>query len=164
MKPPVNGYTMDSFPVIEGFFNIVRVHNNGVAFGIGNGNTWASYVFLIVPVLALFILYKLLKKGFFSTALLRLSAALLFSGILGNLTDRLTQGFALPGASELGFWTNFSRGYVVDFIDVIVPFTNGYHWPSFNIADSCITIAAILLFIGSFTTPTTSGENKLAQK
>ena len=51
------------------------------------------------------------------------------SGILGNLTDRL--------------W----HGYVVDFLDFHVA---GRHWPSFNVADSCICVAAGLLFIAAF--------------
>lgn len=159
--PSIKG--IDQIPVIDGVFNIVRVHNTGVAFGLGNGQAWASYVFLAVPVIALIILLKLVRKGFFSTSLLRLSAALLISGVLGNLTDRLTQGFALPGAASLGFWENLSRGYVVDFIDIIlpftVPFTNSNHWPSFNVADSCVTVAAILLFIGSFTAPAAPKQN-----
>jgi signal peptidase II len=68
---------------------------------------------------------------------------LLVSGIVGNLFDR-----ALPG-----------RGYVVDFLDFILPFydkvspQSGGHFPSFNVADSCICIAAGLLIISAFRQP-----------
>lgn len=142
---------IDQFPVIEGFFNIVRVHNTGVAFGIGNGTVWSTYVFLAVPVLALAVLVYCFTKGkFFITPATRFCGALLIAGVLGNLTDRLVQGFMLPGAADNSFFQNLANGYVVDFLDVIVPFTNNYHWPSFNVADSCITVAAVMLFLLSF--------------
>lgn len=142
---------VDQFPVIEGFLNIVRVHNTGVAFGIGNGTTWSTYVFLAVPVLALTVLlYCFIKGKFFITPWMRFCGALLIAGVLGNLTDRLVQGFMLPGAADNSFAQNLANGYVVDFLDVIVPFTNNYHWPSFNVADSCITVAAVMLFLLSF--------------
>jgi len=43
----------ESITVIENFFHLVRVHNQGVAFGFGNGTAWAPVVFLIVPLIAL---------------------------------------------------------------------------------------------------------------
>ena len=137
---------MDQTPVLDGFLNIVRVHNTGVAFGFGNGTAWSTYVFLAIPIIAIIVILRFFKKGIvFTTPLTRLCGALILTGVLGNLTDRLVQGFLLPGAEHLGFWANLARGYVVDFIDVTVPFTQ-YHWPSFNVADSCISIAAVLLF------------------
>ena len=66
-------------------------------------------------------------------ALQALGAALLASGIVGNLTDRLL------------------HGYVVDFLDVILPWYG--HWPAFNVADSCICVAAILFLISGFVAP-----------
>ena len=70
----------------------------------------------------------------------------------GNLTDRI-----LPG-----------RGYVVDFLDFQPPFyelidkTSGGHFPSFNIADSCICIAAGLLILSAFRQPDSSKKKKKA--
>ena len=43
-------------PVIDGTFHFVRVHNQGVAFGFGNGTTWAPVVFMLVPLIALILL------------------------------------------------------------------------------------------------------------
>ena len=80
----------------------------------------------------------------------RVAAALLLSGILGNITDRM-----LPG-----------RGYVVDFLDFILPLydrivpSSGGHFPSFNVADSCICIAAGLLIISAFRGPEKSEKEK----
>ena len=55
----------DTRPVIEGFFNLVRRHNQGVAFGIGNGTTWAPVVFLLALVIALFLIMFFWKRGAF---------------------------------------------------------------------------------------------------
>jgi signal peptidase II len=88
-------------PVIEGYFNIVRVHNQGVAFGFG------------------------------------------------NVTDRLLQGFFLDAYSGEGFLTRLSKGYVVDFLDFTIPLVD-FRWPSFNVADSCICVAAFLLILSTF--------------
>ncbi|MEZ7956512.1 MAG: signal peptidase II [Rubritalea sp.] len=135
--------------VVEDFFNIIRVHNQGVAFGFGNGSAWAPVVFLFVPLIALFLVPLLWKKNIFE-GVAKWSAPLLLAGIIGNLIDRLFQGFWLRGPEQLSFFERLGHGYVVDFLDIQVPFTNGYHWPSFNVADSCICIAATLLFLSAF--------------
>lgn len=140
--------------VIDGWFHLVRVHNQGVAFGFGNGTAWAPVVFLIVPLIALTLIRIFWKKGVFNHPLSMIAVALLLCGIFGNLTDRLIQGFLLEDFKDASFWTRLSEGYVVDFVlvklplyDKIVPSSQGW-WPAFNVADSCICIAAVLLFIG----------------
>lgn len=114
--------------VIPGFFNLVRVHNQGMAFGLGNGTPWANVLFLTVAAIAISLIVYLGKRGAFQGTLTRLAVSLLVAGILGNATDRLV------------------RGYVVDFLDFNLGFMR---WPSFNVADSCIFIAAGLLFVSS---------------
>lgn len=137
----------ETLPVIEGFFNLVRRHNQGVAFGIGNGTTWAPVVFLCVLVIALCAILFFWKRGSF-TGPARWSAPLLMAGILGNLTDRLFQGFWLEPYNDAGFWTRLGQGYVVDFLDFTIPIVD-YRWPAFNVADSCITVSAVLLFLSA---------------
>jgi len=137
----------DTRPVIEGFFNLVRRHNQGVAFGIGNGTSWAPVVFLFVLIAALFLILFFWKKGAF-TGPARWSPPLLMAGILGNLTDRLFQGFWLEPYKDAGFFARLGQGYVVDFLDFYLPIVN-YRWPAFNVADSCISIAAVLLFLSA---------------
>ncbi len=141
-------------PVIEGWFHWIRVHNQGVAFGFGNGSAWAPIVFLFVPLIALAMLRVFWIKGAFDHILSKIAVALLLTGIIGNLTDRLVQGFLLEDMKSGSFWERLSQGYVIDFISVrlpfydkIVPSSQGW-WPTFNVADSCICIAAVLLFIG----------------
>ncbi|MBK1790478.1 signal peptidase II [Persicirhabdus sediminis] len=133
--------------IIEGYFNIVRRHNQGVAFGMGNGSTWAPIVFLFVPIIAIFLVSYFWKKGAF-TGPSKWAPPLLLAGVFGNLTDRLLQGFFLSSNTDEPFFTRLLHGYVVDFIDVTIPFIN-YRWPAFNVADSCICIAASLLFISA---------------
>lgn len=131
---PHETFRGDEIVVIPGFFNIVRVHNTGMAFGHFNNSQYANLAFGAVAITALVAIIVLWKRNTFPTLPSKLAAALLISGILGNLTDRL-----LPG-----------RGYVVDFLDFYI---GTHHWPSFNVADSAISIAAVLLVISAFQTP-----------
>ena len=152
--PPPGSPDGFDIPVITNFFHLVRVHNQGVAFGFGNGSAWAPVVFLFVPVFALTMIRIFWKKGVFNHPASKVAVALLLCGIFGNLTDRLVQGFLLTDYADAGLWTRLSKGYVVDFIalklplyDKLVPSSGGW-WPAFNVADSCICVAAVLLFIG----------------
>lgn len=161
--PPWSNKAFD-IPVIENVFHLVRVHNQGVAFGFGNGTAWAPVVFMVVPLLALTMIRIFWKKGAFHHPLSKIAVALLLCGIFGNLTDRLVQGFLLEEFSAGSFWQRLSAGYVVDFVavklplyDKIVPSSGGW-WPAFNVADSCICVAAFLLFIGGIR------EEQLAKK
>jgi len=114
---------------ITSFFNLTHIRNEGVAFGMANGNSWANPVFGLVSATALFAIFILWKRDAFPTVMSKIAAALLGSGILGNLTDRL------------------ARGSVVDFLDF---HWNEKHFANFNVADSCICIAAGLIFITAF--------------
>lgn len=136
--------------VIPGFFNLVRVHNTGMAFGVLNGFEHANWIFGIIGLVALTGITLLWKKGGFPDKVTKTAAALLVSGIFGNLTDRM-----LPG-----------RGYVVDFLDFQPPFyeliDESGHFPSFNVADSCICIAAGLLIISAFRQPVKERKSRKA--
>ena len=96
--------------------------------------------------------------GAFNSLLLRLSAGLLAAGILGNLTDRVFQGFVLSNYEGESFLARLARGYVVDFLDFILPWYG--HWPSFNVADSCICVAAVFLVLSTFRSETESKDKK----
>ncbi len=157
-SPPAPGsnFSQESHVVVEDFFTIVRVHNQGAAFGLGNGTPWAPVAFFVIALVALGALLHFWKRGAFDTLLLRLAAGLLIAGILGNLTDRVLQGFFLPAYREEGVLSRLSQGYVVDFLDFkiglygkLFPASEG-HWPSFNVADSCICVAAFFLILSTF--------------
>jgi signal peptidase II len=125
--PDVFGF--EEIEVIPNFFWLHRLHNTGVAFGQFNGGQYSNLIFGGISVLAFFLILWMWKSQSFPTAMGKTSAALLISGIMGNVTDRL--------------W----HGYVVDFLrfDLKVMM-----WPSFNVADACICVAAALLFLSSF--------------
>lgn len=156
-------FYMDVVPVVTDcslfHFNLVRAHNQGVAFGMGDGTVWAPFVFLSIQIAALVALVVFFRRGFFQTRILKAAWVCIMAGVLGNMTDRLLQGFWLKGAESLSFFENFANGYVVDFLDFSFPwiktemFPNGYHWPAFNVADSCVCIAAGLFLIASFFEP-----------
>ena len=145
-------------------FDIVRVHNQGVAFGMGDGTAWAPFVFLAVQIAALIALIIFFKKGFFHSSLLKTAWVCIMSGVLGNMTDRLLQGFFLKGADTLSLIENFKNGYVVDFLDFSFPWIETeqgiYHFAVFNVADSCVCIAAGLFIIASFFEPSDKKEEK----
>ncbi len=108
------------------FFNIVRWHNTGAAFSfLSGGSGWQRWFFVgLGAVAALFIVWMLQRHGgqrMFSWAL-----ALILGGAVGNVIDRLL------------------HGYVVDFIQVHF---RGAAFPSFNVADSAITVGAVLLVL-----------------
>lgn len=115
--------------VIEGFFWLHRVHNTGVAFGGFSDVRYANLIFTFIALTALVAILIFWRRGAFPSRSLSIAAALLVAGILGNLTDRLL------------------RGYVVDFLSFNLGFMM---WPSFNVADAAICIAAGLLFISAF--------------
>ena len=111
---------------ITSFFNIVRVHNTGAAFSfLASASGWQRWFFVgLGAVATVFIVWMLRSHGgqrLFSWAL-----ALILGGAIGNVIDRLL------------------HGYVVDFIQV---HAGGWYFPSFNIADSAISVGAALLIL-----------------
>ena len=116
----------ESYPVINGFFNLVYVMNPGAAFGfLANASETFRYVFFtgITALATGLIIYYLVKSNPRNLILVS-SLTLIFSGAVGNLIDRLR------------------FGAVVDFLDVYI---GTAHWPAFNVADSAITVGAILM-------------------
>jgi signal peptidase II len=132
--------------VIPGVFWLHHASNTGVAFGMFNGTQNANYVFAAVSLAALIFIYVMNGKGLFPGKLSCTAVALLVSGIFGNLTDRL---FRTHEGGEL-FKGTFFDGYVVDFLRFDFGFWPFHPWPSFNVADSCVVCAAILLALASF--------------
>ena len=118
----------DTIPVVPGLFSLTYVRNPGAAFGMLAESP------LRIPVLALFALAAiggltyLLVQTPRTQIWERTAAAVIIGGALGNLYDR------------------FRYGWVVDFLDFYV---QRWHWPAFNIADSCITVGVAVLLIAS---------------
>jgi signal peptidase II len=133
--------------VIQGIFWLHHTANTGVAFGMFNGTQYANYAFTCISLAALAFLIWGSRAAFFPGKLSRLAVALITSGIFGNLTDRLFR----RGEDGVLFGGGFLKGYVVDFLRFDFGFWPFHPWPSFNVADSCVVVAACLLAIASFT-------------
>jgi len=111
---------------VTSFFNVVRVHNVGAAFSfLAWASGWQRWFFVALGAMASgFILWMLRRHP--NQTLFCFAVSMILGGALGNVMDRL--------------W----HGYVVDFIQVHYA---GRAFPSFNLADSAITLGAICLII-----------------
>jgi signal peptidase II len=111
--------------VIRDYFTLVHVQNKGAIFGFfSQSQNTLVYLLLTMASLAALtlVVYYFFKTPAKETTIM-FPLSLILAGALGNLSDRVF------------------RGYVIDFLDFSI---RSWHWPSFNVADSCITIGAIL--------------------
>jgi signal peptidase II len=120
----VLGDTFTVLPVLD----IVRAHNPGAAFSfLADAGGWQRWAFTLLAVgVSIALVFWLRKLALTTHALLAFGLALILGGAIGNVIDR------------------FEHGYVVDFVHV--------HWgssyfPAFNVADSAISIGAVLVIL-----------------
>jgi signal peptidase II len=112
------------------FFNLTYVQNPGAAFSfLADQDGWQRWFFTVIAAVASIVFGVWLAKTPKNQVLLNIAVALMLSGALGNLIDRVL------------------FGYVIDFLDFYI---GNKHWPAFNIADSMIFIGAALMIIDSF--------------
>jgi signal peptidase II len=118
----------DAYKVISGFLSLSLAENSGVAFGLFDDlqSGWKPYVLAAIAMAAIAVILIYSMHTSRDRKLLQIALAITMGGILGNLVDRI------------------SHGFVVDFIDCHI---NKFHWPTFNIADSAITVGIVLLLI-----------------
>ena len=120
-------------PVIDGVWNWYRTYNTGAAFSLlGDAGGWQQYLFAGLAVVISLVMAWWLAKTPRSDWKTALPFALVIGGALGNLLDRL------------------QHGHVVDFIQW---YWRDHYWPSFNVADSAIFVAAAILILGSLLQP-----------
>ncbi|MFZ9734924.1 MAG: signal peptidase II [Burkholderiaceae bacterium] len=111
---------------ITGFFNLVHVRNPGAAFSfLADAGGWQRWLFAFFAIGVSAVLIVMMRKAP-DQRLFCLAAALIIGGAIGNLIDRLV------------------FGEVIDFLDF---FWNQWHWPAFNLADSAITVGAIVMIL-----------------
>ncbi len=121
----------ESFPVVAGFFNVTYVRNPGAAFGFlaGAAPLFRSVFFLAVTIAAIVLIIHYIRGSEEKEPVLIISLALILGGAVGNLIDRVR------------------LGEVIDFLDVSV---SSYHWPAFNVADSAISVGAVMILFTMF--------------
>ena len=119
-------YQLGDSTTVTRFFNVVRAHNTGAAFSfLAGASGWQRWFFTAIGIVAaLFIVWMLRSHA--SQKLFAFAMACILGGAVGNVIDRV------------------AYGYVVDFLQFHYA---GWYFPSFNIADSAITIGAIALIL-----------------
>ena len=124
----------ESLPIIRNVLHMTLVHNTGIAFGFFKDQ---GIVFIVIPVIAIFLLafniYYYRQNNEALSRLYIISFSMILGGAIGNLIDRIVYG------------------HVIDFIDFRI-------WPVFNIADSAITVGAVLIAFKCFRLSAKSGR------
>ena len=122
----VEHFALGDSRTVTPFFNLVRAHNPGAAFSfLAGADGWQRWFFTGLGIAAsAFIVWMILKHP--GQTLFCLAVALILGGAVGNVVDRLL------------------HGHVIDFIQV---HWAGWYFPSFNVADSAITVGAALLIL-----------------
>jgi len=121
--------------LISGYLRLRYAENTGVAFGYFESvhSPWKPYILGAMAVLAVVIICIYSLRVSSQKVLLQMALAITVGGILGNFLDRV------------------ARGYVVDFIEFHIE--ESFYWPTFNFADSAITVGIVLLLIDTVRSP-----------
>jgi len=121
-----NSFRLNDVRTITPFFDLVRAHNTGAAFSfLAGASGWQRWFFIgLGAVAAIFIVWLLARHR--DQRLFCWALSLVLGGAVGNVLDRI------------------QHGHVVDFIQV---HWAGAYFPSFNVADSAISIGAVLLIL-----------------
>ncbi|OGV49966.1 MAG: signal peptidase II [Lentisphaerae bacterium GWF2_52_8] len=115
--------------IIPNFFNLTYITNPGAAWGILAGKGWLLLLISILVLFSIIFFLRSLTEGWNERYY---GLCMVMSGIVGNMIDRI--------------W----RGEVVDFIQW---YAGSYYWPSFNVADSAITVGVAIFIISSLLRP-----------
>ncbi|MDZ3993887.1 signal peptidase II [Pseudomonas sp. Teo4] len=117
--------------VIPDYFSWTLAYNTGAAFSfLAESSGWQRWLFALIAVAVSAVLVVWLKRLGRSETWLAVALSLVLGGALGNLYDRIV------------------LGHVVDFI--LVHWQNRYYFPAFNLADSAITVGAVMLALDMF--------------
>jgi len=114
----------DSIQVIENFFHITYLRNRGAAFSFLSDASWRLPFFITISIIAAVVILVAFSKLRDDQKLGQTALAMIFSGAIGNLIDRIR------------------LGEVIDFLDA---HWYRHHWPTFNVADSLIFVGVFLL-------------------
>ncbi len=116
-------------PVIEGFFSLTLTYNEGAAFSfLADAGGWQRWFFVVLASLIVTVLILWLKRLPSTAHWTAVALALIVGGAIGNVIDRLV------------------LGHVIDFL---LFYYRHWAWPAFNLADSAITVGAIIFVMDS---------------
>ncbi|MDM8561580.1 signal peptidase II [Candidatus Parabeggiatoa sp. HSG14] len=112
------------------FFNLRLMHNLGAAFSfLATAGGWQRWFLTVLALIISVVIIVWLTHLKYQQRWLACALALILGGALGNVVDRIMYG------------------YVIDFIDI---YYQQWHWPAFNLADSAISIGAVMLLVDAF--------------
>ena len=129
----IGSFQLGDSRTLTSYFNLVRVHNSGAAFSfLSSASGWQRWFFVGLGLVATVAIVWMLKRHG-SQRLFSFALSMILGGALGNVIDRLL------------------HGHVIDFLqfhwDWLSPVFAGGYFPSFNVADSAITLGAICLIL-----------------
>jgi signal peptidase II len=129
----IGSFQLGDSRTLTSYFNLVRVHNSGAAFSfLSSASGWQRWFFVGLGLVATVAIVWMLKRHG-SQRLFSFALSMILGGALGNVIDRLL------------------HGHVIDFLqfhwDWLSPVFAGGYFPSFNVADSAITLGAICLIV-----------------
>lgn len=141
---------MDVLP----FLKFILVRNAGAAFGfLSDASGWQNLAFVVIAIVVSFIIIWMVRRLGVEDTFVAVALLLILGGAIGNGIDRVTLG------TGVDFMNKLSNGYVIDFIDFYYPSADlscfwpfypadgGCHFPTFNLADTAITIGAMMLLL-----------------
>ena len=121
-------------PALAKFFTITHVQNTGVAFGTLPGLGWVFMLVNLVVFIGILFYYPRIPAGEWQ---LRVAAALILAGDLGNVISRLRTA-ALHSQVTGSIWSALPRASVTDFIDIKI-------WPVWNVSDMCVVAGVAIV-------------------
>jgi signal peptidase II len=129
----IGSFQLGDSRTLTSYFNLVRVHNAGAAFSfLSTASGWQRWFFVGLGLVATVAIVWMLKRHG-SQRLFSFALSMILGGAVGNVIDRLL------------------HGHVIDFLqfhwDWLTPVFAGGYFPSFNVADSAITLGAICLIL-----------------
>jgi signal peptidase II len=122
-------------PALSKIFTITHVQNTGVAFGQMPGLGWLFMLVNLTVFIGILVYYPRLPQGYL---IVRLALALVLTGDLGNVIDRLRTAFLFASETGVKLWDALPHAYVTDFMDFKI-------WPVWNVADLCIVSGVAIL-------------------
>ena len=139
--------------VLPGFFDLSHYYNKGAAFGMfaGLGESFRIPFFYVISVLAVILLVVFIVKLDARERLMPVALSLVLGGIAGNTLDRIRVGAVID-------FLSFHIGNVILDFDILGKHVNlPLDWPAFNIADSAITTAMVLIIYSALFTKSNRG-------
>jgi signal peptidase II len=129
----LGSFELNDTRAITSYFNLTRHHNSGAAFSfLAGASGWQRWFFIVLGIVATGFIVWMLKK-YPAQKLFCFAVTMIMGGALGNVIDRAL------------------HGYVVDFLQfrfaLLEPIFRGGYFPTFNVADSAITLGAMLLIV-----------------